>query len=136
MKINKKNKSENPYIYLENAREILREKAKKDGEFYTYPKYVKLAGHAAWSGVLVALDYLLRKHDVKIKGRKDVDDYRDFIAKRDRKILKYFNSAYDYLHLFMGYDGDLLVNTSQTGLELAEKIINWVETQVEFEKEK
>jgi len=49
----KKEKIENPYNYLENAREILKEKAKKNGEFYTYRKYVKLAGHAAWAGVLL-----------------------------------------------------------------------------------
>ncbi len=131
----KQNKPENPYTYLANAREILKERAKKDGEFYTYKKYVKIAGHAGWAGVLLALDYLMKKYDYKVKGRKDVDDYRNFIAQRNRKILNYFNSAYEYLHLFMGYDGDLHINTSHTGLELAEKIINWVATQVEFEKD-
>jgi hypothetical protein len=131
----KQDKPENPYTYLANAREILKERAKKDGEFYTYRKYVKMAGHTAWTGVLLALDYLMKKYDYKVKGRKDVDDYRNFIAQRNRKILNYFNSAYEYLHLFMGYDGDLHINTSHTGLELAEKIINWVATQVEFEKD-
>ncbi|GAB4205203.1 MAG: hypothetical protein Fur0023_13820 [Bacteroidia bacterium] len=131
----KKIKTENPYNYIENAKEILREKAKKDGEFYKYRKYVRIAGHAAWMGVLTALDYLLEKNNIKIKGRKDVDDYRDFVAKRDRKILNYFNSAYDYLHLYMGYDGDLYVETSQNGIELATKIIDWVSKQVKFETE-
>ena len=128
----KKEKIENPYTYLENAKEILRNKAKKDGEFYTYKKYVKLAGHTGWTGVLLALDYLMEKHNVKIKGRKDINDYRTFVAQRNRKMLNYLNSAYEYLHLFMGYDGDLHINTSQTGLELAKKIIDWVATQVEF----
>jgi hypothetical protein len=128
-------KSENPYVYLENAKEILREKAKKDGEFYTYPKYVKAAGHIAWTGVLLALDYLMKKYNYKVKGRKDIDDYRDFIAKRNRKMLNYLNSAYEYLHLFMGYDGSLDVVTSKHGLEMAYKIIDWVAQQVDFEKE-
>lgn len=56
--------------YLANAKEILREKAGKEDGFYQDRKYVKLAGHAAYSGVLVAIDGLLR---VKKKGRKSVD---------------------------------------------------------------
>ncbi|MEO0144430.1 MAG: DUF5618 family protein [candidate division WOR-3 bacterium] len=125
----------NPYKYLENAKMILEEKAKREGEFYKYRKYVKMAGHIAWAGVLLALDYLLEKHNVKIKGRKDIGDYIDFIAKRDKKILNYFNSAYNYLHLLMGYDGDLSIKTSKTGLEYAKKIIDWVARQVEFVEE-
>jgi hypothetical protein len=35
----------------------------------------------------------------------------------------------------MGYDGDLHINTSKTGLELAKKIIDWVARQVEFVEE-
>ncbi|GAB4206244.1 MAG: hypothetical protein Fur0023_15970 [Bacteroidia bacterium] len=96
---------------------------------------MKIAGHAAWTGVLLALDYLMKKHNVTIKGRKDVDDYRKFIAQHNKKMLNYFNSAYEYLHLLMGYDGNLEVFTSKHGLELAEKIINWVAQQVSFETE-
>ncbi|MCX8142626.1 MAG: DUF5618 family protein [Bacteroidia bacterium] len=131
----KKEKIENPYNYLENAREILKEKAKKNGEFYTYRKYVKMAGHTAWPGVLLALDHLMDKHHIKIKGRKDVNDYRTFIASINKKMLNYFNSAYEYLHLFMGYDGNLDIITSKHGLDLAQKLIDWVNTQVEFNKE-
>ncbi|GHT53224.1 hypothetical protein FACS189451_04920 [Bacteroidia bacterium] len=38
--------------YLDNARTILSEKAGKNGNYYSDSKYVKLAGHAAWCGVL------------------------------------------------------------------------------------
>ena len=131
----KKETIENPYNYLENAREILKEKAKKNGEFYTYRKYVKLAGHAAWTGVLLALDHLMGKYQFKIKGRKDVNDYRTFIASVNKKMLNYFNSAYEILHLLMGYDGNLYVPVSKNGLDLAQKLIDWVNTQVEFNKE-
>lgn len=131
----KKKKSENPYTRLENAKSILKEKAIKEGEFYTYPKYVKMAGHTAWGGVLLALDYLMKKYGIMKKGRKKVEDYQDFLSQRNRKMLNYFNSAYDHLHLLMGYDGELLVKTNQTGLELASKIIDWAAKQVEFEKE-
>jgi hypothetical protein len=131
----KKEKIENPYNYLENARDILKEKAKKNGEFYTYRKYVKMAGHTAWAGVLLALDHLMDKYQFKIKGRKDVNDYRTFIASVNKKMLNYFNSSYEYLHLFMGYDGNLDIITSKHGLDLAQKLIDWVNTQVEFNKE-
>jgi len=53
--------------YIQNARQILSEKAGKDSEYYTDRKYVKLAGHAAWCGVIVALDAVLQVQD----GLKD-----------------------------------------------------------------
>ncbi|GAB4204097.1 MAG: hypothetical protein Fur0023_11590 [Bacteroidia bacterium] len=125
-----KKQKENPWQYIDNARQTLKTKAIKHGEFYTYPKYVKTAGHQAWTGVLLALDELMKYKGVFIKGRKDIDDYRNFVSKQNRKILDYLNSAYNYLHLLMGYDGDLDTNTAKRGLELAENIIHWVEKQL------
>ncbi|WP_310589629.1 DUF5618 family protein [Dyadobacter sp. CY351] len=84
--------------YLDNAKEILREKAKKEDGFYQDKKYVKLAGHAAYTGVLVALDSLLGK---KTKGRKSVEWYQNELSKVDKKALTTFNDAYDTLHLAM-----------------------------------
>jgi len=48
--------------YLQNARQMLSEKAGKEGEYYSDRKYVKLAGHAAWCGILVALCLIHTKH--------------------------------------------------------------------------
>jgi len=56
--------------YLDNAKEILREKALKDDGYYQDFKYVKMAGHTAYTGILLALDFYPGK---KGKGRKDVD---------------------------------------------------------------
>jgi hypothetical protein len=112
--------------YLDNAKEILREKAKKEIGFYQDKKYVKLAGHAAYTGVLVALDGLLEN---KTKGRKDVDWYKERLAILDKKVLNAFNGAYDTLHLAMGYDGNPIAEVSKAGLDTAESIINWVETR-------
>ena len=110
--------------YLDNAREILTTKAGKDGEFYADKKYVKMACNTAYSGVLVALDEILK---VKEKGKRaDVIKYRTALGERNKSMLNYFNAAYNYLHLLGGYDGDLDVHTSQEGLRLAEKIIEWV----------
>ena len=110
--------------YIANAKEILREKAQKEDRFYQDTEYVKIAGHAAYTGVLTALDGLFGKPK---KGRKDVDWYKYEIAKMDKKLLNTFTSAYNTLHLSMFYDGNPNANVAQAGLEDAETIINWVE---------
>jgi hypothetical protein len=111
--------------YLNNAREILRDKANKEGNYYQDRKYVKLAGHAAYTGVLVALDVLIGNK----KGRKSADWYVENLRKIDRKALDRFNALYDVLHLSMAYDGVLLASVSKEGLKEAEVLINWVETR-------
>ena len=125
------------YRYLDNAKEILRTKAKKEGKFYDDAKYVRMACNTAYSGLLIALnDYFIKKgiKYPKPKGRRtqstNVDFYKQNLAKINKTKLKEFNSAYNYLHLFGGYDGDLNVSTSRTGFELAESIINWIDKQM------
>lgn len=110
--------------YLDNAKELLSEKARKDEGYYQDTKYVKLAGHAAYTGVLVALDGILGK---KGKGRKDVDWYKQQLSTLDKKILNSFIGAYDTLHLSMSYDGNPAAEVAKAGLDMAESIINWVE---------
>jgi hypothetical protein len=110
--------------YIDNAKAILKEKAGKQGDYYADAKYVKMAGHTAWTGVLVALDAITPK---KPKGKRmDIDWYKDNMAKQNKTTFKDLVSAYNYLHLLAGYDGDLNVKTMKTGLELAENIISWV----------
>lgn len=110
--------------YVENARTILSEKAVKENDLYTDRKYVKLAGHAAYTGVLLALDGLF---GLKSKGRKDINWYREQVAKTDKKLLSSFMSAYELLHLSMSYDGNRDVSTARSGLKHADEIIHWVE---------
>lgn len=110
--------------YIENAREILSEKAGKENGYYQDAKYVKMAGNTAYSGVLVALDSFLEK---KTKGRKDVSWYKEHLARLDKKILNSFVAAYDTLHLALGYDGNPNAKVANAGLEDAEIIIRWVE---------
>lgn len=112
--------------YLENAKEILRDKARKEDGYYQDTKYVKMAGHTAYTGILVALDDFLGK---KGKGRKDVDWYKQQLAKLDKKLLTTFAAAYDTLHLSMSYDGNPNAIVAAAGLQEAETIINWVETR-------
>jgi pyruvate/2-oxoacid:ferredoxin oxidoreductase alpha subunit len=112
--------------HIENAREILREKGKKEDGFYTDAKYVAIAGHTAYRGILIALNELMKQHGIKKSTRKHVDDYQDFLAKLDRKILNHFNIAYEILHLVMGYDGFGEYDVVKKGLNSAEEIINGV----------
>lgn len=83
-----------------------------------------MAGHAAYTGVLVALDELLGK---KTKGRKDVEWYKEQLAKLDKKLLNSFIAVYYTLHLSMSYDGNPIAGSAMAGLDEAAKIIDWVE---------
>jgi len=110
--------------YFDNAREILKTKAGNGTPgFYSDAKYVKMACNTAWSGVLVALDAIVPT-PVK-NSRKSVDTYKQYLSTKNRKVLHEFISAYNYLHLLGGYDGDLSKKTAQTGLEYAESILKW-----------
>ena len=115
--------------YLDNAKDILRDKGQKEDKYYKDSKYVKMAGNTAYNGVLVALDGLLGN---KKKGRKSVEWYKEEISKLDKKILYSFSSAYETLHLSMGYDGHPSAKIAADGLEEAEEIIKWVETKQEL----
>lgn len=112
--------------YLNNAKEILREKGAKVDGHYRDSKYVKMAGHTAYSGVLFALDHYFGK---KTKGRKDVDWYKINISKEDRKIRDSFETVYEQLHLVMAYDGAGNAEMAKIGFQEAERIIDWVETR-------
>lgn len=114
--------------YIDNAKDILREKANKEDGLYQDKKYVKMAGHTAYLGVLVALDSLL---GAKKKGRKSVEWYKSELAKMDKKTTSLFDAVYETLHLSMGYDGNPSSKIAQVGLEEAERIINWVDTRLQ-----
>ncbi len=119
---------EEAHRHIDNAKEILRDKAHKENGLYKDEKYVKMAGNTAYSGVLVALDGMF---GLKKKGRKSVEWYQEELAKSDKKILDYFNAAYKNLHLAMGYDGNPTVDVCSAGLKQAEKIIQWIENKQE-----
>ncbi len=110
--------------YIANAKDILREKAKKEDGYYQDKKYIRMAGNSAYSGILEALDSVIIE---KQKGRKSVNWYKEQLSKTDKKVLNAFVSAYYILHLSMGYDGIPSAKIANTGLEYAEQIIDWVE---------
>jgi hypothetical protein len=112
--------------YIQNARELLSEKAGKDGEYYTDKKYIKKAGHTAWCGVLLALDATLKVKDGMKKGRRpDIKDYQEAIGRLDKKMPPILMNSYDTLHKVLGYDGNLSYVIVQYGLKEAQGIIDW-----------
>jgi len=112
--------------YLANAKQILTEKAGKEGNYYTDPKYVKAAGNYAWNGVLVALDAAtdVRKN-LKKGQRLDVKDYQNAVSKKDKKMNMPFLAAYEILHKALGYDGNPSFVVVQDGLKQGKMIIDW-----------
>ena len=111
--------------YVENAKEILREKADLDPEtqFYRDKKYVRMAGNTLWNGVLLILEAVF--HVTKDRRhRPDIIDYQKAIAKRDLKLLDCVVNAYETMHLYMGYDGSQSKALCQDGIRLANDIID------------
>ena len=111
--------------YVENAQTLLKEHGNLDYETQLYQdrKYVRMAGNTLWNGVLLILDAVFQ---VKKVGRlhPDVIDYRDEVAKREKKLLALFNTAYETIHVYMGYDGNLDRATCLSGIRLATSIID------------
>ena len=110
--------------YIENAREDLK-LAGKDGKFYEDEKYVKSASGIAYSGTLVALDYLFDVKNVpKRRGRKSIDYYKEHLGKIDKKLLKELNAAYALLHLEGYYEGQTKIGAIEEGFDSAISIID------------
>lgn len=115
--------------HLANAKEILSEKAKKEDGRYQDKKYIKMAGHTAYTGVLLALDSLLGNK--KKSTRKSVEWYQHELSTIDKKMTGAFANVYEILHLSMGYDGAQNAKVAAIGLKEAENIINWTETRTQ-----
>jgi hypothetical protein len=111
--------------YMGNAKEDLKS-AKKEGNLYRDPKYVRRACGTAYSGVLIAMDgFLILKgiHKPKGKERKSIEYYQQSLGHLDKKMLDYLNMAYKILHLSGYYDGIESVEVIKTGLNFANTII-------------
>ena len=116
--------------YLQNARQILSEKAEKDGDYYNDSKYVRMAGNTAWNGILIALDAVLEvRKNLKKGQRLDFKDYQAAIAKKDTKMPRILLNAYGLLHLSLGYDGITDYKTVQSSLDKAKIILDWADSQ-------
>ncbi len=123
--------------YLDNAKEILSEKAKKNDGFYSDRKYVRMAGNTAWNGVLIAMDaaYGVKKK-LKDTERPDYPDYQKVINREKNSIANAFAAAYEHCHKFMGYDGVLSYKTVNNGLEYAKEVIDFCENKAKQKAKK
>lgn len=111
--------------YVQNAKDILNEKARLDLETQLYQdrKYVRMAGNILWNGVLLIINavFLVKKTP---KSRPHFDTYRKAIATRDQKLLSLFIGAYETMHIYMGYDGGLDKEACSGAVRMANDIIN------------
>ena len=116
--------------YVENAKDLLKEHGQLDYEnrFYGDRKYVRMAGNTLWNGMLLILKaaFQIKKN----KGRLSIEDFRTIINKRDGKLMTLVNTAYDIMHLSMGYDGILNKDVCQAGFRIAEEIIDRCEVML------
>jgi hypothetical protein len=116
--------------YLQNARQLLSEKAEKDGKYYKDRKYVKMAGNTAWNGVLLALDSVLPvRLTMKKRQRPEFNDYLEAISNIDKKMSRPLLSTYESLHKSLGYDGNSNYKIVQESLSQAKIIIDWADKQ-------
>jgi hypothetical protein len=114
--------------YLQNARQILSEKAEMEGNYYHDSKYVRMAGNTAWNGVLIALDAAFGvRRNLKRNQRPDYYDYQAAISKRDQKMNHVLQAAYESLHKSMGYDGNPSYAVAQSALSDARRMIEWAD---------
>ncbi|MCF0043573.1 DUF5618 family protein [Dyadobacter fanqingshengii] len=115
--------------HIDNAKDFLSNNAKKQDGLYQDKKYVKIAGHTAYTGILLALNELLGEKNRKTP--KSVEWYQMELSKIDKSVLSKFTTAYQTLHIDMGYQGSKSAKIASLGLQEAEKIISWVETRLE-----
>jgi hypothetical protein len=64
------------------------------------------------------------------KTPKSVEWYQHELRSIDKRLLSNFTTAYQLLHIDMGYQGSPSVKIATIGLSEAEKIIDWVETRL------
>ena len=111
--------------YVDNAKTLLAENGELDVETQTYGdrKYVKMAGNTLWCGVLYILDavFHVRKD---CRTRVHIEDYMEAINKRDGKLARLVYTAYETMHLYMGYDGSRDKALCASGFRLANDIID------------
>lgn len=111
--------------YVVNAKDTLVKKGKldEDGTYYGDRKYVRAAGNYLWLGVLIALDVVFKVKQDK-RTRPDINDYREAITNRDKKLLSLVNMGYDTIHLSMNYDGNQSKRICDEGFRITNEIID------------
>lgn len=113
--------------YINNAHEILKEKGEKENGSYHDKKYIRMACHTAYLGMLESLGTLMNLPKSK---RMNILILRNYLSAENKKMLDELNNAYGVLHLYGGYDGLGKQEILSSGFNSAIKIINWVNNKL------
>ena len=81
-----------------------------------------MVGDTLWKGVLLVLDAVFHVRKDRCT-RVHIEDYRNVVGNRDKKLLQLVNNGYELLHLVMGYDGVQDKDTCDSGFRIAGNII-------------
>jgi hypothetical protein len=113
--------------YLQNARQILTDKAGKKDGLYADVKYVKMAAGTAYSAALLILDeYLKQKEGIQLTKPKSIEDYMSRVSKYDKKLLRLMAHVYDELHIAGYYHGTRSVDTMQQGISNVKQMLTYI----------
>lgn len=117
------------YRYLENGVTILKEKGKMDikSQQFDDKKYVKMASHTIYTGVLLALDAVLK---LPKKKNNDINEYHKLLSRENRTMNRNLVDVYHIFHLEGGYDGYAKKSIVNEGLKSAREIVDWCVTRV------
>lgn len=77
----------------------------------------------------MALDTVFHVREDR-RTRVHIGDYFEAIAKRDKKLLDWVDSAYGIIHCYMNYDGSPGKKLCDSGFEYANRIIDRCEALV------
>jgi len=119
--------------YMDNAKDALKKTVKEDYGYYKDRKYVKSACGIAYLGVLTALDAWLVLKGVSGVGkgrRKSIEFYMSNLAKLDKKMASFMDTAYNVLHLEGYYSGERRIKVIEQGFEAAYDIIEKIKPNV------
>lgn len=115
--------------YLSNAKDILKSKTSIKNDRYLDKKYVREASAMAYLSAIIPIKwYLFGKGIITNKRKlpKSYDQYTMFIKKipRNGKLMDYYNTVYENLHVAGYYEGYSDVKLIKSGFEKAQKIID------------
>jgi len=115
--------------YLDNAKEILNEKTSILNDRYSDQKYVRQASGMAYLAATIPIrSFLFEQGIIKDKRKlpKTIDQYTMFIKKipRNGKLMDYYNTVYENLHVAGYYEGYCDVKMIKSGFEKVQKIID------------
>jgi hypothetical protein len=117
--------------YMDNAKEALQKAEKRDDGYYKDKKYVRSACGIAYLGVLIAIEAWLAVNGVPDAGKKkkSIDYYTNNVARINKKMLDFLNTAYNILHLEGYYRGEKSVDTIMSGFKAAYYIIDKIKPE-------